>query len=144
MCWEYHILYIVSIYNTDQVYHRKFRINISFKSKCITVLLTNIELLNVVLLHFHSMFLPCHPALNLITYQCVFLTRAFSLKFIRCNRPPRLTMEDALEEVLQEMRDYHYIWSAHLQNCRWNKLYKEQLSFMCSVLLCNAKCMLFF
>ncbi|XP_062869014.1 uncharacterized protein C19orf44 homolog [Trichomycterus rosablanca] len=30
-------------------------------------------------------------------------------KFIRCNRPPKLTMEDALEEVLQEMRDYHYI-----------------------------------
>ncbi|XP_060797298.1 uncharacterized protein C19orf44 homolog isoform X2 [Neoarius graeffei] len=30
-------------------------------------------------------------------------------EFIRCNRPPRLTMEDALEEVLQEMKDYHYI-----------------------------------
>ncbi|KAI5626551.1 hypothetical protein C0J50_13840 [Silurus asotus] len=30
-------------------------------------------------------------------------------EFIRCNRPPKLTMEDALEEVLQEMRDYHYI-----------------------------------
>ncbi|MCJ8737667.1 hypothetical protein PDJAM_G00026810 [Pangasius djambal] len=30
-------------------------------------------------------------------------------EFIRCNRPPRLTMEDALEEVMQEMRDYHYI-----------------------------------
>ncbi|XP_026775791.3 uncharacterized protein C19orf44 homolog isoform X1 [Pangasianodon hypophthalmus] len=30
-------------------------------------------------------------------------------EFIRCNRPPKLTMEDALEEVMQEMRDYHYI-----------------------------------
>ncbi|XP_027015643.2 uncharacterized protein C19orf44 homolog [Tachysurus fulvidraco] len=30
-------------------------------------------------------------------------------EFIRCNRPPKLTMEDALEEVLQEMKDYHYI-----------------------------------
>ncbi|KAF4083165.1 hypothetical protein AMELA_G00136970 [Ameiurus melas] len=30
-------------------------------------------------------------------------------EFIRCNRPPQLTLEDALEEVLQEMRDYHYI-----------------------------------
>ncbi|XP_058257389.1 uncharacterized protein C19orf44 homolog isoform X2 [Hemibagrus wyckioides] len=30
-------------------------------------------------------------------------------EFIRCNRPPKLTMEVALEEVLQEMRDYHYI-----------------------------------
>ncbi|KAL6469478.1 hypothetical protein MHYP_G00230020 [Metynnis hypsauchen] len=30
-------------------------------------------------------------------------------EFIRCNRSPKLTMKDALEEVLQEMREYHYI-----------------------------------
>ncbi|KAG7264178.1 hypothetical protein CRUP_009732 [Coryphaenoides rupestris] len=30
-------------------------------------------------------------------------------QFIRKHRPPKLTMEQALEEVLQEMRDYHYI-----------------------------------
>ncbi|XP_035379151.1 uncharacterized protein C19orf44 homolog isoform X2 [Electrophorus electricus] len=30
-------------------------------------------------------------------------------EFIRYNRSPRLTVEDALAEVLQEMRDYHYI-----------------------------------
>ncbi|XP_076880189.1 uncharacterized protein C19orf44 homolog isoform X2 [Brachyhypopomus gauderio] len=30
-------------------------------------------------------------------------------EFIRSNRSPRLTVEDALTEVLQEMRDYHYI-----------------------------------
>ncbi|KAM3866922.1 uncharacterized protein C19orf44 homolog [Diretmus argenteus] len=30
-------------------------------------------------------------------------------KFIRKHKPPKLTVEDALEEVLQEMRDYHYI-----------------------------------
>ncbi|XP_017576216.1 uncharacterized protein C19orf44 homolog isoform X2 [Pygocentrus nattereri] len=30
-------------------------------------------------------------------------------EFIRCNRSPKLTLKDALEEVLQEMREYHYI-----------------------------------
>ncbi|XP_059922698.1 uncharacterized protein C19orf44 homolog isoform X1 [Gadus macrocephalus] len=30
-------------------------------------------------------------------------------QFIRKHRPPKLTVEQALEEVLQEMRDYHYI-----------------------------------
>ncbi|XP_065100410.1 uncharacterized protein C19orf44 homolog isoform X2 [Paramisgurnus dabryanus] len=30
-------------------------------------------------------------------------------EFIRTHRPPKLSMEEALEEVLQEMRDYHYI-----------------------------------
>ncbi|XP_051550655.1 uncharacterized protein C19orf44 homolog isoform X2 [Myxocyprinus asiaticus] len=30
-------------------------------------------------------------------------------EFIRAHRPPKLSIEDALEEVLQEMRDYHYI-----------------------------------
>ncbi|XP_010869788.2 uncharacterized protein C19orf44 homolog isoform X1 [Esox lucius] len=30
-------------------------------------------------------------------------------EFIRCHKPPKLTMEEALEEVLQEMREYHYI-----------------------------------
>lgn len=29
-------------------------------------------------------------------------------EFIRAHRPPKLSIEDALEEVLQEMRDYHY------------------------------------
>lgn len=60
-----------------------------------------------------KIFLPCHQVLNLnlITFGSVFLTGSLSLslKFIRCNRPPKLTLEDALEEVLQEMRDYHYI-----------------------------------
>lgn len=79
-------------------------------------------------------------------WECVpnWISLSLSLKFIRCNRPPKLTLEDALEEVLQEMRDYHYIWSAHLQNCRSNKLHKEKLSFTYSMLLCNAKCRLFF
>ncbi|XP_066503669.1 uncharacterized protein C19orf44 homolog isoform X2 [Hoplias malabaricus] len=30
-------------------------------------------------------------------------------EFIFCNSSPKLTMEDALEEVMQEMREYHYI-----------------------------------
>lgn len=30
-------------------------------------------------------------------------------EFIRCHRAPKLTVEDALEEVLKEMREYHYI-----------------------------------
>ncbi|CAL8307473.1 unnamed protein product [Lota lota] len=30
-------------------------------------------------------------------------------QFIRKHRPPKMTVEQALEEVLQEMRDYHYI-----------------------------------
>ncbi|XP_071375148.1 uncharacterized protein C19orf44 homolog [Centroberyx affinis] len=30
-------------------------------------------------------------------------------EFIRKHKPPKLTVEEALEEVLQEMRDYHYI-----------------------------------
>ncbi|XP_072516483.1 uncharacterized protein C19orf44 homolog isoform X2 [Salminus brasiliensis] len=30
-------------------------------------------------------------------------------EFIRCNKSPKLTVEDALEEVLREMKEYHYI-----------------------------------
>ncbi|KAL4658874.1 hypothetical protein GN956_G3325 [Arapaima gigas] len=30
-------------------------------------------------------------------------------KFIKSRKPPKLTLEEALEEVLQEMREYHYI-----------------------------------
>ncbi|XP_051765508.1 uncharacterized protein C19orf44 homolog [Ctenopharyngodon idella] len=30
-------------------------------------------------------------------------------EFIRAHRPPKLSIEDALEEVLQEMQDYHYL-----------------------------------
>ncbi|XP_030640790.1 uncharacterized protein C19orf44 homolog [Chanos chanos] len=30
-------------------------------------------------------------------------------EFIRCHRPPALSMEEALQEVLQEMKEYHYI-----------------------------------
>lgn len=30
-------------------------------------------------------------------------------EFIRAHRPPRISIEDALEEVQQEMKDSHYI-----------------------------------
>ncbi|TSK53724.1 hypothetical protein Baya_3284 [Bagarius yarrelli] len=39
----------------------------------------------------------------------IYTTLEDTKEFIRCNRPSKLTVEEALEEVLQEMRDYHYI-----------------------------------
>lgn len=52
--------------------------------------------------HYTSMIRSLEPA----DYK--YTTLEDTKEFIRAHRPPKLSIEDALEEVLQEMRDYHY------------------------------------
>uniref|UniRef100_A0A8C2GXS0 Si:ch1073-104i17.1 n=1 Tax=Cyprinus carpio TaxID=7962 RepID=A0A8C2GXS0_CYPCA len=52
--------------------------------------------------HYTSMIESLGPA----DYK--YTTLEDTKEFIRAHRPPKLSIEDALEEVLQEMRDYHY------------------------------------
>ncbi|XP_026120103.1 uncharacterized protein C19orf44-like isoform X1 [Carassius auratus] len=52
--------------------------------------------------HYTSMIESLEPA----DYK--YTTLEDTKEFIRAHRPPKLSIEDALEEVLQEMRDYHY------------------------------------
>lgn len=54
--------------------------------------------------HLHSSMLQ-----TLGPADYTYTTLEDTKEFIRCHKPPRLTMEEALEEVLQEMREYHYV-----------------------------------
>ncbi|XP_024278981.1 uncharacterized protein C19orf44 homolog isoform X2 [Oncorhynchus tshawytscha] len=54
--------------------------------------------------HLHSSLLQ-----SLGPADYTYTTLEDTKEFIRCHKPPQLTMEVALEEVLQEMREYHYI-----------------------------------
>ncbi|KAL1023107.1 hypothetical protein UPYG_G00036480 [Umbra pygmaea] len=54
--------------------------------------------------HLHSSLLQ-----SLGPADYTYTTLEDTKEFIRCHRPPKLTVEMAMEEVLQEMRDYHYI-----------------------------------
>lgn len=54
--------------------------------------------------HLHSSMLQ-----TLGPADYTYTTLEDTKEFIRCHKPSRLTMEEALEEVLQEMREYHYI-----------------------------------
>ncbi|KAK6320444.1 hypothetical protein J4Q44_G00095510 [Coregonus suidteri] len=54
--------------------------------------------------HLHSSLLQ-----SLGPADYTYTTLEDTKEFIRCHKPPQLTMEEALEEVLQEMREYHYI-----------------------------------
>ncbi|XP_073700421.1 uncharacterized protein C19orf44 homolog [Garra rufa] len=53
--------------------------------------------------HYTSVIESTEPA----DYK--YTTLEETKEFIRAHRPPKLSIEDALEEVLQEMRDYHHI-----------------------------------
>ncbi|XP_077082094.1 uncharacterized protein C19orf44 homolog [Siphateles boraxobius] len=48
-----------------------------------------------------------HESLGPADYK--YTTLQDTKEFIRAHRPPKLSIEDALEEVLQEMQDYHYM-----------------------------------
>ncbi|CAM4661684.1 unnamed protein product [Leuciscus chuanchicus] len=48
-----------------------------------------------------------HESLGTADYK--YTTLQDTKEFIRAHRPPKLSIEDALEEVLQEMQDYHYM-----------------------------------
>ncbi|KAK2906630.1 hypothetical protein Q8A67_005615 [Cirrhinus molitorella] len=52
--------------------------------------------------HYTSVIEAMEPA----DYK--YTTLEDTKEFIHAHRPPKLSIEDALEEVLQEMRDYHY------------------------------------
>ncbi|KAM9502247.1 uncharacterized protein C19orf44 homolog isoform 1-T2 [Salvelinus alpinus] len=54
--------------------------------------------------HLHSSLLQ-----SLGPADYTYTTLEDTKEFIRCHKSPQLTMEEALEEVLQEMREYHYI-----------------------------------
>ncbi|XP_020336000.1 uncharacterized protein C19orf44 homolog isoform X1 [Oncorhynchus kisutch] len=54
--------------------------------------------------HLHSSLLQ-----SLGPADYTYTTLEDTKEFIRCHKSPQLTMEVALEEVLQEMREYHYI-----------------------------------
>lgn len=41
-----------------------------------------------------------------VEHLFVYNISSFFPQYIRKHRPPKLTMEEALDEVLQEMRDY--------------------------------------
>ncbi|KAK7136595.1 hypothetical protein R3I93_016818 [Phoxinus phoxinus] len=53
--------------------------------------------------HYNSV----HESLGSADYK--YTTLQDTKEFIRAHRPPKLSIEDALEEVLQEMQDYHYM-----------------------------------
>lgn len=53
--------------------------------------------------HYKSVLESLEPA----DYK--YTTLQDTKEFIRAHRPPKLSIEDALEEVLQEMQDYHYM-----------------------------------
>lgn len=48
-----------------------------------------------------------HESLGPADYK--YTTLQDTKEFIRAHRPPKLSIEDALDEVLQEMQDYHYM-----------------------------------
>ncbi|KAJ7993160.1 hypothetical protein DPEC_G00269540 [Dallia pectoralis] len=54
--------------------------------------------------HLHSSLLQ---SLGPADYS--YTTLEDTKEFIRCHKPPKLSMEEALQEVLQEMREYHYL-----------------------------------